>query len=96
MDGQLGFLFYISLPILILGFGYYYLMDRRKNKLFSQFDKFRREVYRLESVEEFKDLERRVMVWAEKLRLETEKPWRTEIFYLMREKRNYYKEQNLL
>jgi hypothetical protein len=43
-------------------------------------------------MEQLKELEARVMIWNDKLKLETEKPWRTELFMLMRDKRNYFKE----
>lgn len=89
---NLTFLVYLGIPVLIFGFGYYFLHSRRQNKLFSEFEGFRRETYRIENMEQLKELETRVMVWNNKLRLETEKPWRTELFMLMREKRNYFKE----
>ena len=86
------FLFYLSIPVLTFGFGYYFITERRRNKLFAQFETFRSETYRIESMEQLKELEERVMVWNNKLRLESEKPWKTELFMLMREKRNYFKE----
>jgi hypothetical protein len=86
------FLFYLSIPVLTFGFGYYYFTERRRNKLFSQFETFRSETYRIENMEQLKELEARVMIWNDKLKLETEKPWRTELFMLMRDKRNYFKE----
>ena len=90
--GEMTFLFYLSIPVLTFGFGYYYITDRRRNKLFAQFETFRSETYRIENMEQLKELEERVMVWNNKLRLESEKPWKTELFMLMREKRNYFKE----
>ena len=92
---QLTFLFYLSIPVLTFGFGYYYFTDRRRNKLFAQFETFRSETYRLENMEQLKELEKRVMKWNEKLRLASEEPWRTELFMLMREKRNYFKENGV-
>ena len=89
---NLAFLFYLSIPALTFGFGYYYFHNRRQTKLFSQFESFRSETYRVENMEQLKELESRVMVWNNKLRLESEKPWRTELFMLMREKRNYFKD----
>ena len=85
-------LFYMSIPALTFGFGYYFFHNRRQNKLFRQFEEFRSETYRIENMGQLKELEERVMVWNNKLRLESEKPWRTELFMLMREKRNYFKE----
>jgi hypothetical protein len=92
MEQQTAFLFYLSIPALSLGFGYYFFHFRRQNKLFGQFDELRREANRVETQEQFNDLEKRVMVWNGKLRLESEAPWRTELFGLMREKRNWLKE----
>lgn len=92
MDNELTFLFYLSIPVLTFGFGYYYFHNRRQNLLFAQFESFRSETYQIESMEQLKELEERVMVWNNKLRLESETPWRTELFMLMREKRNYFKE----
>jgi len=92
MDSQMTFLFYLSIPVLTLGFGYYFFHYRRQNKLFAQFETFRSETYQIETMEELKKLEKRVMIWNNKLRLESEMPWRTELFMLMREKRNWLKE----
>lgn len=91
MDAQMTFLFYLSIPVLTIGFGYYWYTFRRHNKLFEQFDRFRSETYRVENMKQLKELENKVMVWTYKLRLESETPWRTELFGLMREKRNYFK-----
>jgi hypothetical protein len=95
MIQEMAFLFYMSIPVLTFGFGYYFFTERRRNRLFSQFEGFRREVYRINTMERFKDLEKRVMIWNDKLRLETEKPWRTEIFLLMREQKEFIKENEI-
>lgn len=92
MDAQMTFLFYLSIPVLTLGLGYYMITERRKNKLFSEFEKLRNEAFLVDKQEDFDDLEKRVMTWNSKLRLASEAPWRTELFGLMREKRNLLKE----
>ena len=89
---ELTFLFYLSIPVLTFGLGYYWITDRRRNKLFTEFEKLRSEAFMVDNHEEFMDLEARVMKWNEKLRLASEAPWRTELFSMMREKRNYFKE----
>ena len=89
---QMTFLFYISIPVLTLGFGYYFITDRRRNKLFGEFEKLRNEAFMIDNPKNFDDLEKRVMKWNEKIKLASEQPWRTELFGLMREKRNYFKE----
>ncbi len=90
--GELTFLFYLSIPVLTFGLGYYYFTDRRRNKLFGEFEKLRNEAFMVDNHDDFKNLEGRVMKWSEKLRLASEAPWRTELFGMMREKRNYFKE----
>ena len=92
MGQEMAILFYMSIPVLTFGLGYYWFTDRRHNKLFAQFEGFRSETYRIENMEQLKELEKRVMLWGNKLRLESEIPWRTELFGLMRDKRNYFKE----
>ena len=92
---ELTFLFYLSIPVLTFGLGYYWYTDRRRNKLFGQFEGFRSETHLLENMEQLKELEERVMKWNGKLRLASEEPWRTELFMLMREKRNYFKENGI-
>lgn len=86
------FIVYLSIPVLTFGFGYFWITNRRHNKLFAQFELFRSETYRIENMKQLKELEGRVMLWGNKLRLESEIPWRTELFGLMRDRRDYFKE----
>ena len=88
---ELSFLFYISIPTLIFGYGYYLITDYRRNKLFREFEILRSETYQIESMEDLKVLEVKAMAWNNKIKLPSEQPWRTELFMLMREKRNYFK-----
>jgi hypothetical protein len=91
--GEMAFLFYLSIPVLTLGFGYYWFTDRRRNKLFNEFEKLRSETYKIEDMEQFLELETRVMSWSDKLRLPSETAWRGELFGLMRDTKSYLKEK---
>lgn len=86
------FLLYLSVPTLIISLLYYLITSKRRDKLFNQFQDYRSELYNIQTMEEMKEFEQKVIPWTDKLRLESEKPWRTELFLLMREKRNYFKE----
>lgn len=90
---ELSFLFNLTLPVLIIGTGYYYFTERRKNRLFGQFEDLRREAHRVENPEDLEVLEVKAMAWNSKIKLASETPWRTELFMIMREKRNYFKEE---